>query len=248
MKTNLLLICCILAIPNISHARVFVTSVTAVENPMSQGGAWLQGGADGLDWKNIRTSSGVMNGEDAPVAFSDPHAVLKGNWGINQYASAVAYCFSPDDTQFQEVEILLRHVVSAHVSRGIEVNWRCSGSAAGYSEGVFWNGALADFNAISHNDGATFSVVDGDIISATAIGPTISVYKNNTFKYSFVDPWFNFYSTNSVGSPGVGFNYHDQAVKHSEFGIKAFTATDDRGVISTSLSGGVTLTGGVAIK
>lgn len=230
------------------HATFYASSATAVENPMSQGGRWYQGGDDGLDWKNVRTSSGVMIGEDAPVAFSDPHAVLKGAWGCNQFVTGIAYCRSPDASQFQEIEFMLRHVISAHYTRGLEVNFRCLTTAAGYSQAVFWNGALGDFNVLSDNQGATFGVNDGDIIAAIAIGPTVTAYINGVSKYSFTDPWSNFYSSNTCGGPGVAFNYHDQSVKHQDFGIRQFTATDDRGVISTSYTPGVQTIGGAIFK
>jgi hypothetical protein len=39
--------------------RTYTTKFPLVENPVSEGGNWINGGVAGLDWTNVRTASGL---------------------------------------------------------------------------------------------------------------------------------------------------------------------------------------------
>ena len=65
-------------------------SPPAPENPISEGGNWINGGATGLEWGNVQTSAGLAFGtivNGAPPS-NDSTAVLTGTWGPNQTAQA----------------------------------------------------------------------------------------------------------------------------------------------------------------
>src|SRR5580693_498626 len=101
----------ILFCTSLAWARTYSTSFPLTENPISEGGKWVNGGATGLDWTNIRTtanvkaygsSSGTGNGND------DSTAVLQtGTWGSNQTASGVVFLSSANTAYDQEVELRL---------------------------------------------------------------------------------------------------------------------------------------------
>ena len=72
----------------------YSTNFSRAENPISEGGRWLNGQTDGLDWTNVRTTPGFALGTEIggnrpdPQKFDDSTALLKGTWGPNQTAQA----------------------------------------------------------------------------------------------------------------------------------------------------------------
>ena len=186
--------------------RSYSTSFAKDEKPLSEGGMWLNGRKDGIDWCDVLTEDGHVYGEvsrmnsaerrteqvhSAAVAegdgttepavagdYDDPAANLTGSWGANQSARATVFCRNPTDDYFQEVEIRLRSSIRPHWCDGYEVFWRCSKSAAAYAEIVRWNGKIADWTSLARRVGPEFGVQDGDVVEA-AILPfqrTISAY------------------------------------------------------------------------
>ena len=63
----------------------YATDFNLTENPISEGGNWINGGITGLDGHNVQTSDGYAYGTPASVMYSDPTAVLAGSWGADQY-------------------------------------------------------------------------------------------------------------------------------------------------------------------
>jgi hypothetical protein len=204
--------------------RSYRTNFEKDEEPISEGGLWLNGRRDGIDWCDVLTRNGVAYGEvsrmnsaerraeqafggataDASAQegdYDDPAAVLTGTWGRNQAARATVYSRNPTDEYFQEVEIRLRSSIGAHVCDGYEVFWRCSKSAAAYAEIVRWNGKVADFTSLARRVGPEFGVQHGDIVEATIVGNVIRSYVNGVEILSVTD------DACTSGSPGVGFNF-----------------------------------------
>src|SRR5262249_41823678 len=77
----------------VAHACGYTTNfntgaeATALEKPISQGGAWLNGQADGVSWSDVWAGLGRAYGAPTntkfscggqPGRFADPTAVLKG--------------------------------------------------------------------------------------------------------------------------------------------------------------------------
>lgn len=204
--------------------RSYRTEFENHEEPISEGGMWLNGRRDGIDWCDVLTRNGVAYGEvsrmnsaerrteqafdgatsDAGTQegdYDDPAAVLSGTWGRNQSARATVYSRNATDDYFQEVEIRLRSSISANWCDGYEVFWRCSKSEAAYAEIVRWNGKIGDFTSLARRMGPEFGVKHGDIVEATVVGNVIRSYVNGVEVLSATD------DVCASGSPGVGFNF-----------------------------------------
>jgi len=204
--------------------RSYFTTFPEDEEPISEGGIWLNGRRDAIDWCDVLTKNGVVYGEVSRMAsaerraeqafggataeagvqegdYDDPAAVLAGSWGKNQSARATVFCRNPTDEFFQEVEIRLRSSIAPNVCDGYEVFWRCSKSEAAYAEIVRWNGKIGDFTSLARAVGPQFGVQHGDIVEATIVGNQIRSYVNGVEVLSAVDDKF------PAGGPGVGFNF-----------------------------------------
>ena len=206
-------------------ARSYRTSFQTDENPISEGGIWLNGRKDGIDWADVVTRNGEVYGAVTRMAvaerrveqgnldlaaaeggapegdYDDPTAVLAGVWGKNQYAKAQVFSRNPTDEYFQEVEIRLRSAIAPHLCTGYEVFFRCLKTQDGYAEIVRWNGKIGDFTSLAKLSGPQYGVGDGDVIEASIAGDVIKGYINGVEMISATDDVFG------QGGPGVGFNF-----------------------------------------
>ncbi len=202
-----------------SHATRFERD----EEPISEGGLWINGRRDGIDWCDVLTKNGVAYGEVSRMSaaerraeqglggatqegvqegdYDDPTAVLGGAWGRNQAARATVFSRNQTDDFFQEVEIRLRSSITPHSCTGYEVFWRCSKSDAAYAEIVRWNGKVADFTSLARRVGPEFGVQHGDVVEATIVGNVIRSFINGVEVMSVTDDLF------TEGCPGIGFNF-----------------------------------------
>ena len=205
--------------------RSYRTSFDLDEDPISEGGMWLNGKKDGIDWADVITKNGVaygaltrMNAAERRVEqgnldpssgegaapegdYDDPTAVLTGAWGKNQHAKCSVVSKNPTDEYFQEVEIRLRSAIKPHLCTGYEVFFRCLKTESGYAEIVRWNGKVGDFTSLKKLVGPQYGVKGGDVVEATIRGNQIQGFINGTEVISATDDLF----TN--GSPGIGFNF-----------------------------------------
>ena len=205
--------------------RSYRTSFQTDEDPISEGGIWLNGRKDGIDWADVIARNGVVYGAVTRMAvaerrveqgnleptaadgaapegdYDDPTAVLAGVWGRNQHARAEVFSRNPTDQYFQEVEIRLRSTMAPHRCTGYEVFFRCLKTEDGYAEIVRWNGKIGDFTSLAKLSGPQYGVEDGDVIEASIVGNVIKGYINGVEMISATDDVFD------QGSPGVGFNF-----------------------------------------
>jgi hypothetical protein len=205
--------------------RSYSTNFERDEDPLSDGGMWLNGGTDGLDWVDVIAKNGVAygsrsrmkvaerrveqgnlepaSGEDAlPEGdYDDPTAVLAGEWGKNQHAKATVFSRNPTDEYFQEVEIRLRSTMTPHSCTGYEVFWRCLKTDAGYAEIVRWNGRIGDFTSLKKLIGPEYGVKHGDVVQATIVGNVLKGFVNGVEVVSATDDVYD------SGGPGIGFNF-----------------------------------------
>src|SRR5882724_11422607 len=158
----------------------YSTTFALTENPISEGGKWVNGGTVGLDWTNVSTTPRRAIGHEVGADYSDATAVLQSmTWAPDQKATAVVVTTGdPMDDCYQEVELRLRTVVAAHSITGYEINYKFSTDSSGYMEIVRWNGAIGDFTTLLSNRGQQFGVTDGDTVMATIVGNVITAYKN----------------------------------------------------------------------
>jgi hypothetical protein len=174
--------------------KTYSTNFDGTEKPISEGGVWTNGGQIGLDWQNVEKDQGIAFGSGFSDGYNDCLAHLSG-FAPNHYAEAtlhVASGYTPPSSH--EIELLLRFEITAHSARGYEIN---NGWNGAYSQIVRWNGPLDDFTYLDTTGPGFGALVEGDVIRATAIGSTITVYKNGNEVLSATD------STWSDGNPGM---------------------------------------------
>ena len=176
----------------------YVTNFGATENPLSEGGMWINGKAVGLSWNNVQSVPGkafAATFTGNPTRYSDPIAVLNTTFAANQYAQGTVFRapnYSPPDQH--EVELLLRFRITANSARGYEVLWGITGGLAI----VRWNGPVGNYSELlATNIGAA---VDGDVLRAEIVGGVVRVYKNGTLVATGPSN-----STWTDGQPGIGF-------------------------------------------
>jgi hypothetical protein len=103
--------------------RSYSTNFELDEDPISEGGMWLNGRKDGIDWIDVISKNGEAFGavsrmgiperraeqgnlaseEAAPIGdYDDPTAVLTGEWGKNQHGKGRVFSRNPSMTIFRK--------------------------------------------------------------------------------------------------------------------------------------------------
>ena len=204
----------------------YSTQFPLTENPISEGGKWVNGEALGLDWADVSTIPGRARGNQTGPNLSDATAVLQNlTWASDQKATAqVATTGTPQENCFQEVELRLRTVIAPHSITGYEVNYKFSNDSTGYMQIVRWNGDFGNFTILQSFDGQKYGVTNGDVVSATVVGNVITAYKNGVQQGQATDDTF------AGGSPGIGFNLANDVSgcpgTNRNYGFSSFTALD----------------------
>lgn len=202
-------------------ARTYSTDFSLTENPISEGGNWINGKTAGLDWANVSTTQGVAIGlQSGSVKYDDATALLTGAWGPDQTVTATVYTVNQNSDIFEEVELRLRSSLSAHRSTGYEVLFSCRNDAKAYVQIVRWNGPLGSFTHLNGTGGAGVGISNGDVVKATIIGNVITAYINNVQVLQATD------TTYSTGSPGMGFYLEGATGLNGNFGFTSFSASD----------------------
>ena len=201
--------------------HTYTTNFRLTENPISEGGRWINGKVEGLDWCDVATIPGLAFGlESGSHGYDDPVALLKGDWGPDQTVEATVHSVNPSDKSYEEVELRLRSALSPHRATGYEINFRCSKTAGAYSEIVRWNGPLGDFTYLVQRNGAQYGVSSGDVVKATIVGDVITSYINGVQVAQAKD------GTYTTGRPGIGFFLEGTAGVNRDYGFTSFTASD----------------------
>ena len=205
--------------------RSYTTTFPATENPISEGGNWINGGRDGVDWKDVRTMPGLAYGADGSGApkYDDPTALLTGTWGPDQTVEGTVYSVNQNGLWNQEVEIRLRSTISRHVNTGYELLFKCTHDGSQYAEIVRWNGPLGNFTYL--RQGGSPGIRNGDVVKATIVGNVITGYINGVQVMQATD------RTYTSGSPGIGFymNAKGDPVgvgRNADFGFTRLIASD----------------------
>jgi hypothetical protein len=210
------------AAQQLTGTRTYSTSFPAAENPISESGNWINGGTTGLDWTDVRTTTGkvfgTQSGNDSNP-FNDSTTLLTGSWGNDQGAQATLYITSTPSSCCVEVELRLRSTMTAHNSTGYEFG--CSvASSSPYMGITVWPGPLEptlnDYPTVAFR--GDMGCAAGDVLGATAVGSTLTLFKNGEAVLSGTDTTF------ADGSPGVGLFLHNQT------GIKDFFLHNQTGI------------------
>lgn len=190
----------------------FSTSFPATENPISQGGIWVNGGSVGLKWQNVETTPGKAFGANFAgqtfqgTEFDDPCAHLSTafrTFANNQFSQGTVFRaggYTPSVSH--EIEIWVRAAITANNARGYEVLWAGTDGTIAI---VRWNGPLADSS--NSNNGFTQIATaaggvpaHGDVLRAEIIAGVIKVYKNGSLVLTGPSD-----TTWTSGQPGMGF-------------------------------------------
>jgi len=206
----------------------YTTTFSRAENPISEGGKWLNGQTDGLDWTDVRTTPGFAFGTEIggnrpdPQKYDDSTALLKGAWGPNQTVQATVQSVHPnqDGKVWEEVELRLRSSISPHHCTGYEIMFRCSKIPKAYCNIARWEGSLGKFTMLKQTEGSQYGVQDGDVVKASMIGKILSVYINGVQIIQLSDDRF------ASGNPGVGYYLEGATGVIGDFGFSSFMATD----------------------
>ena len=204
------------------------TNFSATESPISEGGQWLNGKADGLDWTDVDTTPGFAFGTEIggkrpdPQKYDDSTAILKGTWGPNQTAQATVRSVHPnqDGKVYEEVELRLRSKMSPHNCTGYEIMFRCTKISKAYCNIARWEGPLGKFTMIKETGGSQYGVKTGDVIKASIVGNLITVYINGVEIEHVTDDKFK------SGNPGIGYYLEGATGVMGDYGLTNFMATD----------------------
>jgi hypothetical protein len=177
----------------------------------------------------VQTTTGHAFGTQPGTAsgaavYADSTAILTGTWGPTQSAQGTVFVTQSGSGAYEEVEILLRSSVSAHVFTGYEINGSVSVSRQ-YVAITRWNGALGSFQQLAVNNNVP-TLKTGDTLGATISGNTITAYLNGTQILQAVDNTF----TN--GNPAVGFFINGANGLDANYGFSNFSATDETDLLT----------------
>lgn len=209
-------------------ANYYTNGFTATENPLSDGGIWRNGAADGTSWHNVRTTPGLAFGTQVETGsgYDDSIAVLTGAWNSNQSAQAAIKIVNSDSAAHEEMELLLRFAISNNVARGYEINFSVKGQ---YLQIIRWNGAAGSFLQLNvGNQSPPFSLTNGTICTATVSNTTIYTYCAGIAGPTATDTvWSN-------GWPGLGLYIDNGSIgNNANFGWANFIAWDTDPYITT---------------
>jgi len=180
--------------------RSYTTTFPLTENPISEGGNWIDGQTDGLDWHDMSTTPGLAIGHQSGSSYTDGTALLTGSWGPTQTAEAVVHASSPQDDCYQEVELRLRSALAPHSCTGYEISFKATKTSGAYLIIVRWNGAVGDFSYLLNVSGAQYGVTEGDVVKATIAGDVITASIDGVEVGTATD------ATYATGNPGMGMN------------------------------------------
>ena len=206
----------------------YSTNFPRAENPISEGGKWLNGQTDGFDWTNVRTAPGLVFGTEiggtrpAPQEYDDSTALLTGTWGPNQTAQATVRSVNPnqDGKVWEEVELRLRSSLSPRNCTGYEIMFRCTKIPQAYCNIARWEGPLGEFTYLKKSEGSKYGVKNGDVVKASMIGNVLTVSINGVQVVQVTDNKF------TSGNPGIGFYLEGATGVMGDYGFSSFMATD----------------------
>jgi hypothetical protein len=203
--------------------RTYTTLFPLTENPISEGGSWINGQTDGIDWHDMSTTPGLAIGHQSGASYTDGTALLTGSWGPTQTAEAVVHASHPQDDCYQEVELRLRSAVAPHTCTGYEISFKATKTSGAYLIIVRWNGAVGDFTYLLDVSGAQYGVTEGDVVKATISGDVITAYLNGATVGTATD------GTYATGNPGMGMNLETSdstcVGTNGNYGFTRYTAT-----------------------
>jgi len=213
----------VLLFSRMGFSQTYSTRFEGIESPLSESGRWAN---NGVDWTQIRKRDGIacstQTGTNTGIyKFDDSYAHLSG-FPPNQEAWGEISIAKPDESCFQELEILLRFTSAPHRTTGYECFARCVKSTSSYVQIVRWDGPLGKFTYLADRHGTNYGLSNGDILKASIIGDVITVYINGVEKARATNDTFR------TGNPGIGEFLACESGRgigsNSNFGFSSFSA------------------------
>ena len=207
-----------------ARARTYTTHFPLTENPISEGGNWINGQTTGLDWADVSTTPGLAIGlESGFTGYDDATALLTGIWGSNQTATAIVYATNRmSGNVYEEVEIRLRSSLSAHSCSGYGVLFSLKPDSGCYVQIVRWNGPLSSFDYVNASGGSQYILHTGDRVTGSISNDTITAYINGTPVLQGTDTNF------ASGNPGIGIFIQGATGVSGDYGFTSYMATDEK--------------------
>jgi hypothetical protein len=177
----------------------YSTTFDVNENPLSEGGKWINGKRDGGLWNNVQSSSGKAGATHIMVTappYDDCIAHINPSFQQlppNQFLQGTVFR-AAGYTAGHEIELLARFSITPNTARGYEVYWSTNGGL--YI--VRWNGAVNDFTPLATINAGLAN--GGDVVRVEVMGTIITVKINGSSVLTHSD------STWSSGQPGIGLN------------------------------------------
>lgn len=205
-----------------------------IENPLSEGGKWLNGAADGVGWNNCQvTANGCVGSQDTlSPRYADDNAMLKTSvhtFAAHQYVKCVLYLAAgyTGGGGKHECEMYVHMNISANSITGFEIS---VGQNAGsvYAFITRWDGAVNSFTTLI-DPGSGFgsytntpaALANGQVYEAEITAGGVMTLRQSGIVIVAATDATHFTS----GQPGLGFWPVDGAVKTSQ-GWKYFEAGD----------------------
>jgi hypothetical protein len=207
-------------------SQTYTTNFPAMENPISEGGRWTNGGAVGIDFRDVQTANGRAYSSGIVSGYDDCIACLSG-FPADQSVQATIYrdpSYTAPGTH--EVELHLRTTITAKSIRTYEMDFWFGGSILQIAR---WNGSAGDFTELDVIGPGPNGLVTGDVIKAQIVGSTITVYKNGNQIATCTD------NVLTSGNPGMGFFVRPGGTL-DKYCITSFTAAAIGGATQTGLS------------
>ena len=186
----------------LAAGTTYTTNFAGTENPISEGGKWVNGKAVGLSWNNVQTIPGRAFAAafvGGASRYDDPIAHLNTSFAANQFAQGTVYRVPGyrNASDKHEIELLLRFQITANSARGYEVLWGQDGEIVV----VRWNGPLGSYTVLGGiPDSPSNMAVDGDVLRVEIIGSVVRVYRNGSLVVTGASD-----STFTNGQPGHWF-------------------------------------------
>ena len=199
-----------------SGRKSYSTIFNYTENPLSDGGNWINGKATGRDWLDVNVTPGFAHANPITASETDPTAVLAGVWAPNQTAQA-RIVVNTIPAGIDEIELRLNTTITADSITGYELDFQTSGLVTI----VRWEGAIGIYTIIQAAAGLPGGVLKtDDVLKATNVNGLITCYVNGVQVAQVTD------TTYIDGSPGIGFYYSGSGAGPTDHGMSAFSATD----------------------
>jgi hypothetical protein len=176
----------------------YSTDFNATENPISEGGRW-ENKFTRTFAAYVSTSGGRAFGLGSS-GYNDSVAVLTGTYGRDQTITATAYRGGASGAAEIELHLRMRMVPSSEEIYTYEVDICPSLGAVAL---VKWAGVQGQFTRLA--EVAFDGVADGDVFTASAIGPgnstVFTIKKNGKTILTYTDT-----AAFTTGNPGIGFD------------------------------------------